>query len=91
MSTTPLASILAADEDVCVLRPARCTAPHQITEVATVDHRHFTIVRPKHVKSFTHAVGFGLGDAAAPPRFAGRALEETSDRARSDGGVRLLK
>lgn len=24
-----------------------------VTEVATLDHRHFTVVRPCHVKSFT--------------------------------------
>ena len=24
-----------------------------LTEVATIDHRHFTVVRPRHVQSFT--------------------------------------
>jgi hypothetical protein len=24
-----------------------------LTEVATIDHRHFTVVKPRHVKSFT--------------------------------------
>jgi predicted nucleic acid-binding protein len=24
-----------------------------LTEVATIDHRHFTVVRPRHVEAFT--------------------------------------
>lgn len=26
---------------------------HGLTEIATLDHRHFSVVRPRHVKSFT--------------------------------------
>jgi hypothetical protein len=38
------------------LRPVVCLdeCPYQqfgITEVATLDHRHFTVVRPRHVES----------------------------------------
>lgn len=24
-----------------------------VDEIATIDHRHFTVVRPRHVKAFT--------------------------------------
>ncbi|HMG62026.1 MAG TPA: PIN domain-containing protein [Streptosporangiaceae bacterium] len=30
-----------------------------LTEVATIDHRHFTVVRPRHVQSFTLLPGSG--------------------------------
>ena len=32
----------------------------KLTEVATIDHRHFTVVRPRHVSAFTLLPGPGV-------------------------------